>query len=360
MKIIIRTVLHALLLCMAAFTYGAENDYHIGVYYFSGWKAHQKGNAFIEPWKSIKNYPERQPLLGWYEEDSPGLMSQQLKWMHDHSIDFVVFDWLWGSDMRPYLTHGINSYLTADSRHGVDFSIIWSNHTNYIFSRIQFEKLFKFWIEQYFFQPGYLKIDGKPVVFIFSAEIFNNNAKKLGLSSASLIAIANEMARSAGLPGIAVIGGVGGNNGHDFDYSQESGYAGFSAYNFHGPATYSFSSNRHTSNSYSELDSSYRDHWDWMLSNASGLYIIPMTSGWDRRPWGGSKDPMHDNSQSTPKEFEMHIESAKSIMDTHPLKTRKMGIICCWNEFGEGSFIEPTESTKFDYLNQINQVFRGN
>ncbi|MBK7050726.1 MAG: hypothetical protein IPH54_08055 [Rhodoferax sp.] len=35
------------------------------------------------------------------------------------------------------------------------------------------------------------------------------------------------------------------------------------------------------------------------MTRADGLYVVPMTSGWDKRPWGGSKDPEHDNSIST-------------------------------------------------------------
>lgn len=359
---ITRLIARLLGLCCLLFAVSASagaGDFKLGVFYFPGWKAGQKGNAYPEPWKLIKPYPEREPLLGWYEEDAPGVMSQQLKWMRDYGLDYVAFDWQWGRDGRPYLAHGVNAYMTAENRYGVEFALLWSNHTDYVFSREQFSELFRFWAERYFFRPDYLKVDGKPVIFIFSAQVLSRNAERIGLSSAQLLAMADEAARTIGLPGVAVIGGVGGNVGGGFDYSANSGYAGFSAYNFHGPATRSFALGRPISHSYAELDSAYRDHWDWMLKNASGFYVLPMSSGWDKRPWGGSKDPWHDDSRSTPAEFSIHLRAARKVMTDNPSKTKRMGVICCWNEFGEGSFIEPTKLDGFSYLEQVRAVFGG-
>lgn len=349
----------AMLLALLAIFHPAVangGDYRVGVFYFPGWKIGQLGNARDYPWEPIKNYPEREPLLGWYEEDGPGVMSTQLKWMRDYGVDYVVFDWFWGSTGRPHLSHGVNAYLTAEDRHGVDFAILWANHTKYAFSVSQFDELFRFWVQRYFFRSDYLRVFGKPVVFLFSADTFNKNAVQIGLNSAALIARAESIAREFGLPGVAFIGGVSA-NGRGFDYSAASGYAGFSAYNFHGMATRSYAPGRSMSHSYAELDLGYQDHWQWMAENASGLYIVPMTSGWDKRAWGGSKDPMHDNSVSTQIEFGRHLQSAREFMNRNPERTQSMGVICCWNEFGEGSYIEPTKMHGFRYLEEVKRVF---
>lgn len=337
----------------------AADVLRVGVYYFPGWKPGQKGSAYEVPWDLIKPFPEREPLLGWYEEDAPGVMTQQLAWMKGHGIDYVVFDWLWGAENRPYLAHGVNAYLLAENRHGVDFAILWANHTDYVFSREQFEALFRFWAQRYFFRPDYLKVDGKPVIFLFSAQVLVRNAARIGLTSKALMEMADAAAKAVGLPGVAVVGGIGGNAEPGFDYSANSGFAGFSAYNFHGPATRSFAPGRHVSHSYSELDLAYRDHWTWMLAHASGLYVVPMSSGWDKRPWGGSKDPLHDNSRSGLSEFRLHLHAARKTMTENMMRTRGLGVICCWNEFGEGSFIEPTRVGGFSYLEQVRAVFGG-
>ncbi len=51
------------------------------------------------------------------------------------------------------------------------------------------------------------------------------------------------------------------------------------------------------------LAAAYADHWGWMLDRGAHPYLLPVTSGWDRRPWGGSTDPRHDHSTPSRQEF---------------------------------------------------------
>lgn len=332
-------------------------DYTIGVHYYPGWKDNQLGGAYPFPWEKIKPYPDREPFLGWYAEGDVGVMSQHLEWMGKNGIDFVVFNWFWGRDNKPMLTHALDAFLQSPNKHGVQLSIMWANHTTYIFSKQQLEAMFRFWAQRYMFRSDYLKVDGKPAVFIFSADVLNKNAEAIGLRPSDLFALADEIFKDAGLPGIQFIGGAGAAQGPRFDYSATGGYLGFFAYNMHGSAVNRFAQGRQISHSYAELDEGYRDHWNWFLSKAEGLYIIPLTSGWDKRPWGGSKDPEHDKSVSTPEQFEVHLLEARRLMDANPDRTKRTGVICCWNEFGEGSYIEPTKKYGFSYLDKIKNVF---
>ena len=136
-----------------------------------------------------------------------------------------------------------------------------------------------------------------------------------------------------------------------------SGYDAMSAYNYHGPATLSYASGRRESHSYDELDAGYRDQWQWMEAHGSLPFVVPMTAGWDHRPWGSSVDPMHDESRSTASEFGVHLRAARAFMEAHAHQTQRTGVICCWNEYGEGAFIEPTRDQGFSYLEQVREVF---
>lgn len=334
-------------------------DYSIGTYYFPGWKDNIPGGAFPFPWEKLKPHPGMKPLLGWYEEGEPAILDQQLNWMGQYGLSFVVFDWYLNNDGRMFADHAVRAYLGLKDRHGVKFSIMWANHYSAKYDRKKFEEMFLYWVAEYFSDPDYLKIDEKPVVFLFSAKTLNDNAKNMGVSSADLLGMANQIAESKGFKGVIFIGGAAGNEKPGFDYSAASGYGGFSAYNFHGPATYLYEGKRTVSHSYQELDAGYRDQWSRMIGNSDGIYVVPMTSGWNRTPWGGSKDPRHDASLSNIHEFEGHLQAAKAVMDANPGRTKKMGVVCCWNEFGEGSFIEPTEGNKFQYLEKIRDVFGG-
>ena len=329
----------------------------VGVYYFPGWKSKQIGAPSADPWARLKSYPHLKPQLGWYEEDAPGVLEQQLRWMKESSIQYVVFDWLWGPDNKPYLDHAVNKYLSLPDKHGVKFTVLWANHTSYVFSRHQLRSLFAFWSTRYLNDKNVVRINGLPAVYLFSADTFVKNALALGTTSAELIEMANEEARTAGLPGLAFVGGVYANQ-RDFDYSERSGFTAWTAYNYHGPATGSLGSPpRWVSHSYAELDTSYRDHWSWMVKNAGLPFVVPMTSGWDKRPWGGSSDPLHDQSTPTVKEFQRHLEAGKAFSRDHARDTIGSGIICCWNEFGEGSIIEPTQGQGMRFLQAVDKVF---
>lgn len=330
--------------------------YTIGTYYYPGWKNHQLGGAYPEPWEKIKPFPAREPQLGWYAEGDPSVMQQQLGMMKQGNLDFVAFNWYWARDNRPMLAHALNAYLGLPTVHGMRFAISWANHTDYTFSREQFQRMFRFWAQRYMFRDDYLKINQKPVVFIFSASTLQANADRIGLTLNELFSVAEEIFKEEGLPGPVFFGGAGGGQ-MGVNYIANSGWTGFSAYNFHSGATLRFAGGRRTTHGYGELNLAYQNQWNWFARKAEGLYIVPMTSGWDRKPWGGSKDPLHDGSMSTPAEFEAHLIDAKKFIDSQPERTRRMGVICCWNEFGEGSFIEPTKHGGANHLDKVKKVF---
>lgn len=334
-------------------------QYEIGVYYYPGWSSNAIGAGETYPWVRIRPYKEREPLLGWYEDRDVKVLDQQLQWMHTYGINFVVFDWYWdGNQTR--LEQSVNAYLRADSRNLVKYSLLWANHFSVPNNREQFRGMVTYWLDHHFKNPEYQLIDGKPVVFVFSPDRLRDNTKNFGSSTRELLDIAQKMARDAGLPGIYFVMSTPALEYWVKGFAQEAGFSALSAYNYHQGFSGSPGSATRLSHSYSELDSDYRKNWDWIVSNSKLPYIIPMTSGWDKRPWGGSPDPLHDKSLSRPAEFELHLRAAKSMMDVYPQKTGRMGVICCWNEYGEGSFIEPTKTNGFSYLETVRRVFGQN
>jgi hypothetical protein len=132
----------------------------------------------------------------------------------------------------------------------------------------------------------------------------------------------------------------------------------FSAYNYHIGLELGSSKPKALSASYADLDRGYQFVWDWMVKFARRPYFIPVTAGWNKAPWGGSSDSEHDKSESSVDSFRSHLNSARVYLDNYPAATNKTIVICCWNEFGEGSYIEPTKKMGFQYLDVIKQVFR--
>ncbi|MGM9484248.1 glycoside hydrolase family 99-like domain-containing protein [Roseateles sp. NT4] len=330
-------------LCLMGSQARAADGYQIGVYYFPGWRSGLKAAPAMEPWQRIKAFKEREPLLGWYDDGSVDVMNQQLGWMHDYGLSYVVFDWYWGGG-KVQLEHGLRAYFTAPNRSKVPFALMWSNHDAAPTSADDFKAMVRYWIDNYFRRPELFKIDGRPVVFIFDHQHLEGRARSFGMDVPGLIAAAQDLVKQAQLPPIFFVGGT-----FSSGKASASGYDATSAYNYPGL--------QRPSRNYGELTTDYRKVWEFQTARNDLPYIVPMTQGWDKRPWGGSKDPDHDRSGGDVAAFEAHLRAARALMDQMPSQTRRMGVICCWNEFGEGSYIEPTKVGGFGFLEKVRDVF---
>lgn len=334
----------------------ASNAYSLGVYYFPGWTANAPGLEFKRnPWEPIKKFPEREPLLGWYSDSDDKVVARQIKWMKDYGLRFVVFDSYW-KDASPFLDHTLKVFKRVKKAGQIEYALLWANHFHFEGGIDGFDKLIRYWVSEHFKDPDYLKIDGKPVLFVFSLEEFSEMAKQMKVEPATLVRKIDRVAKDSGLPGIYLVGAAPGLAHWVRGVAPNAGFSSLSAYNYHvGYKGEPDTATSHAS-SFNSLRRAYRTNWNWILENSSLDYIVPISSGWDDRPWGG-KYPESEQPRADLQAFEEHLMEAKALMDAYPVKTRRMGVICCWNEYGEGSYIEPTKKDGFGQLEKIKRVF---
>lgn len=332
-----------------------SSKYDVGVYYFPGWrdapplvKAH--------PWNLIMRFPDRKPLLGWYEDGDPVVAAQHLRWMHDVGINFVIYDWYWLNDSGVALDHALKAYLQSPERRMVKFALLWANHSGVPSSTSQFEEVVRYWVRHYFVHKSYYRVGGKPVVFVFSPSFLDRDARQFGSTSQQLLVRAREIALSEGISGIYFVACTQAVASQVQIALPRDGYNAVSAYNYHFGLS-GKEDGRALSASYDELQDGYAESWRWIVTNSTLPYFVPVTVGWDKRAWGGSSQASHDLSFSTPMAFRGHLLRARALIDEYPARTNKTVVICCWNEFGEGSFIEPTEKYLDAYLKQVKAVF---
>lgn len=349
----LRTALLGLVSALAALGASAQSDLALGVYYFPGWRDDTPAAPATKPWQRIQAYPERKPLLGWYDEGDDSVMRLQLDWMLQYGLKFVVFDWYWGKDNRVYLDHALSAYFRAPQKTQLPFSILWANHGDVPTNQANFERMVDWWIKYYGTRPEFLRVDGKPVVFVFSAQDLAERAKGFGSSTKQLLALAQQRARDAGLPGFYFVAGVTGDRPDLLRDAKSMGYSAVSAYNLHAPA----GQQAKLSYSYKDLSAAYQSHWRQYATVSSVPAILPLTAGWDRRPWGGTYDPRHDQCMPTLDEFRNHLAEGRKALESLKQPGTKLGVVCCWNEFGEGSFVEPTATQGKARLERILEVF---
>lgn len=318
-----------------------RGPFEVGIKYFPGWRS-------STAWARIMPYIERTPALGWYREGLPEVMDWHIKWALEHGVTFWLFDWYWVSGHR-HLEHALHQGLFK-ARYGnlIKFAIHWANHNPpNTTSRDDLAALARYWIDNYFKRPNYLRIDGKPVVFIF---VPSNISRDLGGSAAQRAAWerVREQCRAAGLGGLYLVGRSSGTIG-DAERIASEGYDAIWA-----------SSNLRAGVSPSVLtapmEAVWRSHqqlWSHLVSKGP-LPVIPMVwTGWDSRPWHGTRAYVLEDYN--PDGFGRALAAARRavLAGTGP----RICTVWAWNEWGEGSYAEPCRQWGFGYLDAVRSVF---
>ncbi len=324
----------------------------IGVYYYPGWQS-----TYIN-WKDIKGlpgsrspgkpWPDRQPMLGYYPEEEPWVAEKHISWASQYGITFFAYDWYWGNN-KPMFDHALKNYLQAGNKSKLKFSLLWAYHTEVLKNKKEFDDMVVYWITNYFNQPTYYRIDAKPVIFIYSYDQLEANAKVFGESTKTLLASANTIAKQRGFKGIYFVVTTNAIPNNDLEgWLLDIGFNAYTGWNY-------VESKGARVEDYDVMVDGYLENFSAAAQTAKRLpYIVSASPGWDSRPWSGNTAPLRTNP--TPDKFSRMLRGAKQMMDSN-VKTPKIIMIEAWNEFGEGSYIEPTKKLGFSYLEAIRKIF---
>jgi hypothetical protein len=315
----------------------------VGVYYFPGWRT-------ASQWQPIQPFPERKPLLGWYEEGRPEVADWHIKWAVEHGITFFAYDWYWSQGARQ-LEHALHDgYFKARYRHLLKFCLLWANHNPPGTSaHADCLAVTRYWISNYFRLPEHLAIEGKPAVIIFSPDRLTADLGSEGVKQAFEAMRAE--CRHAGLKGLYLVACVGAPG--QARQAAAEGYDAVTAYNWPGLGMNAEA----RFGPYETLIEGYRRQWLHLLEPASIPLLLPINGGWDSRPWHGLNNLVRYGR--TPELFRQHLRDAKALCESQGQKSgiKNVVLIEAWNEWGEGSYIEPHREFEFGYLDAIREVF---
>ncbi|MEK8128335.1 Ig-like domain-containing protein [Paenibacillus filicis] len=302
-------------------------------------------------WDMIQPYPDRTPLLGFYDEGSPETADWETKWLIDHGINFQMSCWfrpLGGdTDRMPikdsYLSHALdNGYFNSQYSNQIDFAIMFENLNSKVQDAEDFRtNLIPYWIEYYFKDPRYLKIDGKPVFTIYNYDELVNAFKGSNNVKLELDNLRSEVEK-AGLKGIILLNVYNGTDPQQLKKRKDAGFDGVYAYSW----------------------GSFGGHPEFqklkmtLERDAGAIDIIPgLSMGRDDTAWG-----LNFGYYATPSEFQSLAQWTKdSFMPSLPAGSlgKKLVMLDNWNEFGEGHFIMPAGLAGFGYVDAIRNVFAG-
>lgn len=350
-----------------------------------------RGKGWSE-WELIKaakpRFPGHQqpkvPLWGYQDESDPQVMAQKIAAAADHGIDAFIFDW-YHYDDGPFLDRPINEgFLKATNNSRIKFAFMWANHDwqENLFpytkgaprpvlypgkvSPAAFDKICDHLIKDYFQHPSYWKIDGKPYFSWYDMSKLLDNFGSVAATRAALDQF-RAKAVAAGLPGLhlnAVAWGQpilpGGKTPtdlpklvHDLGFDSVTSYVWL----HHAPLP-------QQQTDYNEVRDSYFVHWDKAKTMFDAPYFPNVTMGWDPSPRCDQNDTL-DNSgypftntigDNTPENFRTALELTRQRLLADPNGPRIVNINC-WNEWTEGSYLEPDTVHGMKYLEAVRDVF---
>jgi len=316
-----------------------KTDYQIGIYYFPGWYP-PRGR-----WHTQKGFPERDSILGWYREGKPVVADWHIKWAVENGISFFVYDWYW-RDGKEELYHGLNEgFLKARYRDRMKFAIMWANHTPYAdHTHEQLLDVTDYWIERYFRQSNYLMVDGKPYVSFFSPyQLLGDMGSPEKVREA--FNAMRDRAKKAGLAGIH-FGACAGTGTAGLGQLKQCGFDSITAYNYRATGATTLQS------PYRQFLLGHEAIWK-RITDANVLPYIPLlTVQWDSRPWHGPTAERRFGRATC--DFAEALGRLKAFLDT---TGKRMAILEAWNEWGEGSYIEPNVEFGFKDVEAIRETF---
>jgi hypothetical protein len=108
----------------------------------------------------------------------------------------------------------------------------------------------------------------------------------------------------------------------------------------------------------------YFEFWTRAEKDFSVPYFPNVTMGWDSSPRADQSQPfenvgypfMNTIVNNTPENFKIALQLTKNKLEASPNGPRILNINC-WNEWTEGSYLEPDVAHKFAYLDAVKAVF---
>jgi len=347
----------------------ATSDRIVAAHYYAAWK---KGAAGIHGGFDdlAEEFPDRTPLMGYYDEENPEVADWEIKWALEHGINCFIHCWYRRPDNygRPVTVENLRcahalheAFFNARYQNLMKFAIMFEASPRWggTDSRDMIENLMPFWMENYFKRENYLIIDNKPVLFVFAQERLAKECFENAEEQRKTFDACREYCKKFGFDGMtfAVCSYAQDREriddiyarGYDFRFGYASGFS----------APYSFFNDEEAIiNAQCELLKK-------KILTDDAKYLPTLSCFWDPTPrfskhWIDMGYMFHKTNiwYLSPEKYKILLQKMKEITDALPENTwaRKIMMIDNWNEWDEGHFVAPSHKFGFKYLQAIREV----
>lgn len=369
----------------------------IMAYYFPNWHVDPRNEKWHgEKWTewnvvkySIARYPGHQqpkkPLWGFEDEADPEVMAKKIDTAAAYGVNGFIFDWYFYDD-GPYRNRCIEEgFLKAANVDKAKFALMWCNHDavqahpgSRAFPRAVlcpgnvtaelFRRATQYCIDNYFAHPSYLRLEGKLYFSIYKVdqmvrelggeavarELFDDfrfRVEQAGLGQLHLNAVyvgyqwANsvyDQTETDRVDALTSALGLDSRSGHTWFWTQEE----FPFIDYGKVAQENVDCYRHFCQ-------------DFKLP-----YNPVFQFGWDSSPRALQSD-VYANigypflqiiSGATPEQVEKYLRLTKEFLQSDE-SNGDLLLLHSWNEWTEGTYLEPDEENQFGYLQAILNTF---
>jgi len=328
------------------------------------------------------------PVWGYQNEAQPEVMAQKIATAAAYGVNAFIFDWYYYND-GPYLDDALDEgFLHATNNTQVKFALMWANHDWYDIQGYNpadnnlkllypgkvmpatWDKICDLVIAKYFKHPSYWLVDGKPYFSIYEMSQFLDSFGSVENARLALDKFRAKV-RAAGFPGLhvnAIVWGEpnlpGGKTPPGWPrLCRDLALDSLTSYTWvhHG----SLNNGTFPVSDYVWGREKYLSFW----ARAETAYPIPYFPNaminWDNSPRAAagadwSRPGAHVVNSvvtgNTPAAFKESLEIIKHRLLAAPTKP-KIVTINAWNEWPEGSCLEPMPPYGYGYLEAVKAVF---
>lgn len=389
----------AMVLIMACQPAKKEKDYTVAAYYFPNYhpgdarnnKVHGEGWSEWEVVKAARprfqgQQQPRVPLWGYTDESDPVQMAQKITAAADHGVDAFIFDWYYYDD-GPFLERGLEKgFMQAANNNRMKFGLMWANHDwtdihPYTAGQPQrllypgkispatWDTMTDYIISKYFKHPAYWMVQGAPYFSIYDLSkllaIFGSAE-----ATAEGLRRFREKTKAAGFPDLHLNAVVWGHTILPGEQTVADPARLIDQLGFNSVTSYVWI--HHVSLDqfpYTAYDTVQKRYFQYAAEAASKFkvpYYPNVTVGWDSSPRTNQDKPFDIKagypytpviSGNTPAAFEGALLQAREFLAKHPA-SGNIVTVNSWNEWTEGSYLEPDTATKTGYLEAIGRIFK--
>jgi hypothetical protein len=373
-----------------------HGDYEIGAYYFPGYHTDRRvsswhGKQWTE-WDLVRaarprfrrHRQPRIPLWGYQDEADPNVMKMKAEVASSFGINHFIYDWYFYQG-EGFLNRSLDEgFLNINGGPAVKFALMWANHDwvnihpasltglqpvllSGSVGKRQFDAMTSVLVSRYFGSPHYWRINECPYFSIYDLSTL---LKGLGGVEGAARAIKGfrRKVEAAGHGGLHLnlvnwqekLVGSGQKIQNLSGVIRALGFDSLSSYVWiHHCKLDAFPAENYTS----VMDRN-RSYWE-MTSEAFDIPFFPnVTVGWDASPRTIQTDAFENRgypfmsvlNNNSPENFKRALLAARQHIELKGLTPKHLSINA-WNEWTEGSYLEPDTANKFRYLKAIREVF---